>query len=277
MVDRKYPTFQFLFFAVITSLLLSACGDSTPPVVEKNEAKEIQKEERDLAADSIAIAKAVERDIGVYKRLTTESCEGFLSEFGNQQEGSIVRIETNWGVIRVRLFDDTPIHRANFLYLIERGYYAPTQITRIVPEFVIQGGNSEEMEDQEERFLIGKYTLPREVKRNHLHTRGALAMSRSYEGNPEKRSSAYDFYIVQGKKISNQTLYQAQKDNGYEYTDDERSRYNSRGGAPHLDGEHTVFGEVIEGLSVVDKIAALDTDDGEWPREEVILTMKVEE
>lgn len=231
--------------------------------------------EEDASLDSLAQIKVEELGIGIYKRLNNDNCVAFLEEYGAEHGENLVRMETDFGDILVRLYEDTPIHRASFLYLIERNYFAPTQIVRVVPGFVIQGGNSEELEDQEQRFLIGKYTLPNEIKRQHIHKRGALAMSRSYENNPDKRSAPYDFYLVQGQKVSDAGLFQAEKKNGYSYSDEEKAIYKKAGGAPHLDGEHTVIGEIIQGWDVVDKIAKVPTDDGEWPVKEVTVNMSV--
>ena len=110
-------------------------------------------------------------------------------------------LDTKHGRIVVELFDDVPVHRANFLYKVYRRYFDPSEFTRVVPDFVVQGGNSEEERPQQLRFLIGQHTLPAEFKDRHIHSRGALAMSRSYSNNPDKRSSGYDFYIVTGRKI----------------------------------------------------------------------------
>ena len=198
-----------------------------------------------------------------------------MEEFGATHLETRVLMKTDYGEIEVELFDDTPFHRANFLYLIERDYFYPTQLVRVVKGFVIQGGNSEEVEDQEQRFLIGDYTLPAELKPHHLHLTGALAMSRSYENNPEKRSSAYDFYIVDGAKVGQTGLFQAQEKNGMNYATTQKERYFKQGGTPHLDREHTVFGRVTKGMNVVNEIADLPTDASEWPIKEVKIFMEV--
>ena len=234
-----------------------------------------QEKEKDSSLDSLAQSKVEELGIGIYKRLNNSNCVSFLKDYGVEHPEKLVKMETNYGEILVRLYKDTPIHRASFLYLIERNYFAPTQIVRVVPGFVIQGGNSEDLEDQEQRFLIGKYTLPSEIKRDHIHKRGALAMSRSYTNNPDKRSAPYDFYLVQGEKASDAAIYQAQEKNGYEYSSEEKAIYKKEGGAPHLDGQHTVIGEIIQGWDVVDKIAKVPTDDGEWPVTEVTVSMSI--
>jgi len=200
-----------------------------------------------------------------FPTLTDENSEAFLTEWGAKQALSNLRIMTEFGPVEIQLFDDVPIHRANFLYKVYRGYYDPTELTRVVPDFVVQGGNSEEERPQQLRFLIGRHTLPAELDDNHIHVRGALAMSRSYSDNPDKRSSAYDFYIVTGRNVGEKELARLERDRGWSYSEDQRRMYREEGGTPHLDGEHTVFGRVVSGMEAVDKLAATPTDDSDWP------------
>lgn len=262
-------------------LFLLACGTPNEPTATPQASPEegTVKDETKMSEtplDSVVADRVKRRQIDQWPRLSHENAEAFLKEYGAKApDANLVDIKTDFGTVRVRLFKDTPLHKANFLYLIERNYFNPTQIVRVVKDFVVQGGNSEEVEDQEKRFLIGEYNLPNEVRREHLHFRGALAMSRKYENNPEKRSAPYDFYIVDGKKCSKTELYQAQKENGYTYTDKELKRYMQEGGAPHLDGEHTVIGEVIDGMEVVEQIAEVETDASEWPLREIEVRMEV--
>lgn len=210
----------------------------------------------------------------VQPRLTAANCEGFLHDYFAENTARRVQISTAYGTIEVELFDDTPVHTANFLYLIERQYFTRTQIVRIVPDFVVQGGNSEEREEQERRFLIGDYTLPSEFQTAHCHFTGALAMSRSYTDNAAKRSSAYDFYIVAGGKVNGATLYTSAEKSGRVYTEAQRGRYLADGGSPHLDQEHTVFGRVIKGMNVVATLSRLDRDASDWPVEHLEIAMK---
>lgn len=208
-----------------------------------------------------------------YPRLNNENCVDFLSEYGKENPETRVLIKTKFGDIEVELFAETPLHRANFLYLIERGYYTKTEIVRVVENFIVQGGNSEETGPAEQRFLIGQYTLPPEYTPDAVHLKGALAMSRRYENNPRKRSSAYDFYIVHGKKIGMSEIYDAQQKR--DYTDEQLDKYKTVGGAIHLDQEHTVFGRVVSGLSVVDEMAKVETDKSGWPKQYIEVNMEV--
>ena len=126
-------------------------------------------------------------------------------------------LDTKHGRIVVELFDDVPVHRANFLYKVYRRYFDPAEFTRVVPDFVVQGGNSEEERPQQLRFLIGQHTLPAEFRTTHPRAR-CIAMSRSYSDNPDKRSSGYDFYIVTGRKIGAEELGRIQREKGRTYT-----------------------------------------------------------
>ena len=139
-----------------------------------------------------------------FPTLTDDNAVAFLTEWGTQTENRIA-LDTKHGRIVVEVFEDVPVHRANFLYKVYRRYFDPAEFTRVVPDFVVQGGNSEEERPQQLRFLIGQHTLPAEFQDDKIHVRGALAMSRSYSENPDKRSSGYDFYIVTGRHRSPRT------------------------------------------------------------------------
>ena len=214
----------------------------------------------------VAVDERVKRLVASeFPTLTNENAADFLTEWGTTVKEDRVSMDTKHGRIVVELFKDVPVHRANFLYKVHRRYFDPAEFTRVVPDFVVQGGNSEEERPQQLRFLIGQHTLPAEFDAQHIHTRGALAMSRSYHDNPDKRSSGYDFYIVTGRPIGPQELGKVQRDRGVTYTTAQAQAYAKEGGAPHLDGEHTVFGRVVEGMEVVDKLAATPRDESDWP------------
>jgi peptidyl-prolyl cis-trans isomerase B (cyclophilin B) len=138
---------------------------------------------------------------------------------------------------------------------------------RVVPGLVIQGGDSDDTGKRAWKKKIGVYTIPEEMRPAHIHKKGALAMSRYYENNPTKRSSSWDFYIVQGAMPSEAALRTIPEAN--------HETYKKVGGTWHLDGQHTVFGEVIDGFDVIDKIAAVRCDSGDWPYTDVVIHMVV--
>lgn len=171
-----------------------------------------------------------------YPLLTDENAIPFFEEFGQENTENKVRITTEFGTIDVLLFEETKYHRANFIFLTKQGYFDGTQFYRIVNNFIIQGGNSDEMVAADKRRKIGKYLLPKDTRHGFKHDKGVLSMPSSEIENPYKMASPYEFFIVQ-----------------------------QPGGAKHLDGDYTIFGKVIAGLDVVDTIAAQETDGSEWP------------
>ena len=257
---------------VALGLLAMGCGSPTPP---KNVAPE-QEAHPSPSQNEVEVDERIRRLVASeFPALDDENADSFLAEWGRGQTENRVALDTKHGRIVVELFDDVLVHRANFLYKVYRRYFDPSEFTRVVPDFVVQGGNSEEERPQQLRFLIGQHTLPAEFKNHHIHSRGALAMSRSYSDNPEKRSSGYDFYIVTGRKIGAQELGRIQKEKGRSYTREQAAIYARQGGAPHLDGEHTVFGRVVEGMDVVDRLASTPRDGSDWPVERLEVRMNL--
>ena len=208
-------------------------------------------------------------------RLTEDNVVEELTKYGRQNPEKRVRIITPMGKIVVELYDNTPLHRANFIHLVKEHYYDGTEFYRVIDGFMIQGGDTDGYERRAEKEKIGKYTLPPEFREENFHKRGALSMVREYENNPEKRSSPFEFFIVQG------TTYNEGELNGTEFNynvkigPEARAVYKSVGGCAYLDGQHTVFGEVVEGLEVIDKIAAVKTGQGDWPLEAVTIKMEI--
>lgn len=182
---------------------------------------------------------------------------------------TLVLIQTSYGDITAKLYNDTPLHRDNFLKLIRQGWYDDSPFHRVINSFMIQGGGNKE----------GKtdpgYTVDAEFKTNHIHKKGALAAARMPDQiNPEKRSSGSQFYIVQGRKFSAADIQMMSRRSGITYTEEQIRSYSTLGGTPHLDGDYTVFGEVIDGFDVIDKIAAVQTGQADRPIKDV--TMKIE-
>lgn len=237
------------------------------------------------------------------------------------QKEKMVQITTDYGNITVKLYNETPGHRDNFLKLAESGKFDGSIFHRVIKDFMIQGGE----------FPGCNYTIPAEITPKYAHKKGALAAARMGDDvNPERASSGCQFYIVQGRKDNENTIkmietrrnsvlknqlmneffskpenaayrermvkLQQEKNNDsimalykeidplvekemadkkFAYTPEQVKDYATIGGTPHLDGAYTVFGEVVEGLEVVDKIAAVQTAPGDKPLQDVKMTMKV--
>jgi len=245
---------------------------------------------------------------------------------------SMVLIKTELGNMKLKLYNDTPAHKNNFLKLVNEGYYNGTLFHRVIKNFMIQGGDPESKDAPAgQRLGSGNpgYTIPAEIRPQHFHKKGALAAARKGgPSNPEKRSSGSQFYIVQGEVISNgmldtleMTVNNRAKNNFYKtqfskasaelnafrknndregfnarvaeiraetdslwalqqpfsFTTGQREAYTSIGGYPSLDREYTVFGELVSGFEVLDKIAALETDQYDRPLQDIKITMEVVE
>jgi cyclophilin family peptidyl-prolyl cis-trans isomerase len=183
---------------------------------------------------------------------------------------NIVLISTDYGNMKVKLYNETPQHRDNFLKLVNENFYDSLLFHRIIQNFMIQGGDPDSKNATAAKQLGGGslgYTVPAEFNPKYIHKKGALAAART--NNPEKASSASQFYLVQGKTFTEEELNRFEQQNGIQYTPEQRNIYKTIGGTPHLDMGYTVYGEVIDGLDVIDKIAALQTGPGDRPVKDV--------
>ena len=177
--------------------------------------------------------------------ITQETVVSFLTEYASKNKENNVLIKTRLGDIHIQLFNETPLHRANFLLLVKEGYFNTSCFHRVVKDFIIQAGQSDKNSTRELRKKIGTYKIPPEFTK-HKHYKGALSSARRWNENPKKLSDAYEFFIVHQEK-----------------------------GLHHLDNEHTVFGKVIKGLDIVDKIAQESIDKGEWPIKDIDLIVSI--
>ena len=183
-----------------------------------------------------------------------------------QQKETVVVIETNYGTIKAKLYNDTPLHRDNFIKLVNEGWYNGSPFHRVIKNFMIQGG-----QNADGRMDPG-YTIPAEFRDNHFHKKGALCAARQGDQvNPKKASSGSQFYIVQGQVFDDKKLELYEERLGKIFNATQRQAYKTVGGTPHLDGDYTVFGEVIEGLDIVDKIAGVKTGYMDVPVEAVTI------
>ena len=258
---------------------------------------------------------------------TLAGCKPGQKKDGNMENETKLKIETSAGDIVVKLYNETPRHRDNFIKLAQDGTYEGTLFHRVIKDFMIQAGDPESKEAPQGKMLgagdVG-YTIPAEfVYPRYFHKKGALSAARQGDNvNPEKASSGCQFYIVTGKVYSDSTLLdmerqmnqlrlnnafqalvqknmktiyklrkdgnqdglldlqdsliaqaeaQVDKEEPFRFTPEQVQAYTTVGGTPHLDGEYTVFGEVLEGMDVVDKIQQVKTDRNDRPEKDVII------
>lgn len=202
---------------------------------------------------------------------------GFILNTKAQQR---VQLVTSQGTIEIILYDETPKHKANFLKLVQEGFYDSLLFHRVIPKFMIQGGDPQSKNARRTRLLGNGgpgYDLAPEITNKRIHKKGALAAARQPDDvNPNKRSNGSQFYIVQGSQYPRKYLSKFEKKRGEKYTEEQMIAYETLGGTPHLDGEYTVFGEVIKGLDVVERIANVQRNRADRPLQDIyILKTKV--
>lgn len=190
---------------------------------------------------------------------------------GISQEKRIqIKISTEYGDMIAELYNETPKHRDNFVKLIKEGWYTDSPFHRVIKNFMIQGGHN-----ADGRVDPG-YTIPAEFSTNFYHKKGALSAARMGDQvNPMKESSGCQFYIVQGKPTSEEMLVSMSQRSGFSYSNEAIEVYSTLGGTPHLDGAYTVFGELISGLEVIDKIAAVPTGTGDVPVKPILMQISI--
>ncbi|HIA07255.1 MAG TPA: peptidylprolyl isomerase [Flavobacteriales bacterium] len=189
----------------------------------------------------------------------------------NKQKEKTVEIITEMGIIKVKLYNETPLHRDNFLKLVESGEMNSSTFHRVIKGFMVQGGGKPGTNGEES---IGE-TIPSEILPQYYHKKGALAAARMGDKvNPKRNSSGSQFYIVHGRITPESTLRQMSQRRKITYTEQQIKDYATIGGTPHLDGQYTVFGEVVEGLDIVDKIASVQVN-RTVPVQNITITLKV--
>jgi peptidyl-prolyl cis-trans isomerase B (cyclophilin B) len=192
----------------------------------------------------------------------------------------LVEIQTSMGTLTVRLYDETPLHRDNFIKLAESGFYEGTLFHRVINGFMIQGGDPDSKNAPAgKRLGIGGpgYTVPAEFVDTLVHIKGALAAARQGDAvNPKKESSGSQFYIVQGRPVPAGQLDGLEMQKRIKYSEASRAVLTTQGGTPFLDMDYTVFGQVVKGLEIIDEIARVKTDGADRPQEDVkILSVRV--
>lgn len=189
-------------------------------------------------------------------------------------KNSYVRIKTEYGQCIIRLYNATPKHRDNFIKLVKKGFYNGTLFHRVIQNFMIQGGDPNS-KTAKPGVMLGNgdvgYRVDAEFRDSLFHKRGVLAAAR--DDNPQKASSGCQFYIVEGLRLDDAGITANEKRLGHKIPDSQKDYYKSVGGVPHLDGLYTVFGELVVGLDMVDRIAALATDANNRPVKDVPMTI----
>lgn len=213
---------------------------------------------------------------------------GAWAQGGNKELRHLVEINTTAGRMVVELYNETPLHRDNFLKLAREHYYDSTLFHRVIKGFMIQGGDPDSKKADDRSKPLGNggpdYTIPAEFRPGLFHRKGALAAAREGDDiNPEKASSGSQFYIVQGRSWLPSDLARLEEKKNADrpdslalhYTEEQKDTYWKVGGAPHLDGNYTVFGQVLEGMDVLDLIANQPTDGNDRPLTDVRMWVRV--
>jgi cyclophilin family peptidyl-prolyl cis-trans isomerase len=242
---------------VISAFCFASCGSRQTTDTNSAQKTEAQKEE---------VAQTVTE---------TPATKAAVPERKNQK----AIIKTDYGNMTVLLYDETPIHRDNFIKLATDGFYNGTLFHRVIKDFMIQGGDPDSR-DAATNQPLGRggpgYTLEAEFYPGFIHKKGALAAARMGDQmNPEKRSSGSQFYIVHGKRITAPELNSQAARSGAFYTHEQIKIYEETGGTPFLDTQYTVFGEVVDGLDVIDRIANVQTGSANRPVKDVRMTVEL--
>lgn len=188
-----------------------------------------------------------------------------------------IKITTDSGVMIVKLYDSTPLHRDNFVKLVKQGFYDSLLFHRVIPGFMIQGGDP-----LSKNAIAGDMLgngggemerIPAEFRTSLIHKKGVLAAAR--DGNPQKASSACQFYLVEGMPVSDAQLAGMEQSKGFKYTPEQKNLYKTMGGTPFLDQDYTVFGEIVSGMEVIHKIANAQRDGNNRPLGDIRMHMEI--
>ncbi|MGB5403421.1 peptidylprolyl isomerase [Robiginitalea sp.] len=231
--------FKPFYSLLLVALACLGCREQSNEKLPKAEQPEMVGDAQGIRSDT---QKApVEKDTTSFV-LTEDNAIDFFFNYQKDLKVNQVRIQTSMGSFTVQLYDNVPYHKSNFIYLTRKGYFDNTMFHRVVPNFIIQGGNADNQQTARKRKEIGRYLLPPDTRKGHKHHRGTISMPSSEIDNPHMLASPFEFFIV--------------------VTDP---------GSYHLDGNYTAFGRVIQGMDVVDRINQVPIDDGEWPMKNIYI------
>jgi cyclophilin family peptidyl-prolyl cis-trans isomerase len=259
-----------LFTFIVGCMTIIALGSATGC----NETKKVEGQASETVATPATEPEKPVETLSEAKVISGQALSKEILDSIGKINGSKVRIYTSFGDMIVVLYDETPKHRDNFLKLAREGFYNGLLFHRVMRNFMIQGGDPDSKNAPAGKQLgMGGpgYTVPAEFNSKFIHKKGALAAARQPDQvNPQKKSSGSQFYIVQGvPQIMSQLNLMSY------LTDDQRKAYAANGGYPSLDREYTVFGEVVYGMEVIDKIAAVPVGNANRPVQDVIMNMEV--
>jgi peptidyl-prolyl cis-trans isomerase B (cyclophilin B) len=199
-----------------------------------------------------------------------------VTAFAKPPKNQYVRIKTSYGQCIIRLYNETPQHRDNFIKIAKAGKLNGTLFHRVIQDFMIQGGDPDS-KNAKPGVELGNgdlgYTVPAEFRDSLFHKRGVLAAAR--DDNPKKASSASQFYIVEGKRLTDAEIDKQDARSGHKTPEWQREYYRTVGGVPHLDANYTVYGEVVSGIDMVDLIAAVKKDANDRPLVDIPMTVEV--
>lgn len=267
MKNTALPTLSNLAIVVCAFILATACKNNDRQSTNQENQTKVEPSARQHQASKPKKEKWVS--------LTNENLEQVLMQYGAENPETLVKMTTPKGTMVIKLFENTPLHRANFIRLIKNNFYKNTEFYRVIDQFMIQGGDNDDWQRKSLKDKMGRYTIPAEFRKENIHRKGALSMAREYKDNPDKRSVSFEFFIVQGTKYSQGELLGTEKTYEIKISPEHKAIYEQVGGCAHLDGQHTVFGLVIEGLEVIDAIAAVKVDEGNWPIEKMSIELEI--
>jgi len=229
---------EITLFGILFLFFLGSCKDQP---TQKEDVLPQNKAKKDSIIPEEPLLVKEEEEEKVFE-LNEDNAIKFFFDYNKTLKEDKVKLTTSMGSITIQLFNNDPYHKANFIYLTKKGYFNNTYFHRVVKNFIIQGGNADNVETAEKRSKIGRYLLPPDTRKGHKHHRGIVSMPSSDINNPHKLASPYEFFIVVTKP-----------------------------GSYHLDGGYTAFGKVIEGMEVVDEINSQPVDNGDWPSQNIYI------
>ncbi len=198
--------------------------------------------------------------------ITKQNVKDVLTRYAAENPEDEVIIATDYGTMKLKLYKETPLHRANFIKLIKEGHYEGAEFYRIFYQFMIQAGKPKDQLD---------YMIPSEFNTKYIHKKGALSMARQDEDNPELQSSSTEFFIVHGAPYADYQVEIEEENLKLKLTPEQKQIYIKEGGYMSLDQQYTVFGEVTEGIDVVDKIASVKVYEQDKPMKKIPIEIRL--